>query len=209
LELTSTTDLSSSTTISSTTAPSTRTFTRPRPGNNNDGAHVEQTNWTHVRELVGYLRFDTPRQLAISNEIWALDMVFTNYLPARQKIVFKQRNGSKVTERYDRATTPFARSAARASIDGDARQAMQEAMDAIRPGELFRQIHELTTQLERIALAKATAPVKPRVNRAPNPSLHPEVLPEATTQTSRRITCEATGAGRRHPCCTKRRSPPT
>lgn len=114
-------------------------------------------------------------------------MVFTNYLLARQKIVFKQRNGSKVTERYDRATTPFARSAARASIDKETRQAMQEAMDAIRPGDLFRQIHDLTTQLERMALAKATAPVKPRVNRAFNPSLHPEVLPEATTQTSRRI----------------------
>ena len=36
------------------------TFTRSRPGNKNDGAHVEQKNWTHVRELVGYLRFDTP-----------------------------------------------------------------------------------------------------------------------------------------------------
>ena len=35
------------------------TFTRSRPGNKNDGAHVEQKNWTHVRELVGYLRFDT------------------------------------------------------------------------------------------------------------------------------------------------------
>ena len=35
------------------------TFTRSRPGNKNDGSHVEQKNWTHVRELVGYLRFDT------------------------------------------------------------------------------------------------------------------------------------------------------
>ncbi len=33
------------------------TFTRSRSGNKNDGAHVEQKNWTHVRELVGYLRF--------------------------------------------------------------------------------------------------------------------------------------------------------
>ena len=39
------------------------TFTRSRPGNKNDGAHVEQKNWTHVRELVGYLRFDTEEEL--------------------------------------------------------------------------------------------------------------------------------------------------
>ena len=37
------------------------TFTRSRSGNENDGAHVEQKNWTHVRQLVGYLRFDTSR----------------------------------------------------------------------------------------------------------------------------------------------------
>ena len=49
------------------------TFTRSRPGNKNDGAHVEQKNWTHVRELVGYLRFDTEAELAVLNEIWALD----------------------------------------------------------------------------------------------------------------------------------------
>jgi hypothetical protein len=37
------------------------TFTRSRSGNKNDGAHVEQKSWTHVRELVGYLRFDTEK----------------------------------------------------------------------------------------------------------------------------------------------------
>jgi hypothetical protein len=42
------------------------TFTRSRPGNKNDGAHVEQKNWTHVRELVGYLRFDNLSELALS-----------------------------------------------------------------------------------------------------------------------------------------------
>ena len=34
-------------------------FTRSRSGNKNDGAHVEQKNWTTVRQLVGYLRYDT------------------------------------------------------------------------------------------------------------------------------------------------------
>ena len=59
------------------------TFTRSRPGNKNDGAHVEQKNWARVRELVGYLRYDTPAELAKLNEIWELDRIFTNYLLAR------------------------------------------------------------------------------------------------------------------------------
>ena len=144
------------------------TFTRSRSGNKNDGAHVEQKNWTHVRELVGYLRFDTEKELSVLNEIWALDMVFTNYLLAQQKIVFKQRNGSKVTKRYDRAVTPFERAMARASVVTADRTAMQSVMDAVRPGNLYREIQSLTTQLERMALSKAPAAVKPQVNRAFN-----------------------------------------
>jgi hypothetical protein len=144
------------------------TFTRSRSGNKNDGAHVEQKNWTHVRELVGYLRFDTDKELSVLNDIWALDMGYTNYLLAQQKLVFKQRDGSKVTKRYDRAATPFARTMARQEIAETDRARLQEAMAAIAPGDLYREIAALTQQLENLALAKAPAPVKPKVNQAFN-----------------------------------------
>jgi hypothetical protein len=144
------------------------TFTRSRSGNKNDGSHVEQKNWTHVRELVGYLRFDTDAELSVLNRIWEIDRTYTNYLLAQQKIVFKQRNGSKVTKRYDRAATPFARAMDRATVTGADRRAMQKVMEGVGPGDLFRQIADLTTQLERMALSKAPAPVKPQVNRAFN-----------------------------------------
>lgn len=67
------------------------TFTRSRPGNKNDGAHVEQKNWARVRELVGYYRYDTHAELQLLNEIWKFDGVFTNYYLPQQKLVFKQR----------------------------------------------------------------------------------------------------------------------
>ena len=75
-------------------------FTRSRPGNSNDGAHVEQKNWARVRELVGYYRYDTPAELATLNQIWELDAMFTNYLLPQQKLIFKQRTGAKVIKRY-------------------------------------------------------------------------------------------------------------
>ena len=162
------------------------TFTRSRSGNKNDGAHVEQKNWTHVRELVGYLRFDTDAELEVLNQIWELDRRFTNYLLANQKLVSKQRDGAKVIKRYDRAQTPFERALAAGVLDDEGRRRLTEAMDAVRPGELSRAIAELTTRLERLALRKVPAPVKPRVNRDFNASHHPELLGEATTQPSRR-----------------------
>lgn|GEM_PF-1687980 len=51
------------------------TFTRSRPYNKNDGAHAEQKNWSGVRELVGYLRCDTPAELELLNQIWELDRI--------------------------------------------------------------------------------------------------------------------------------------
>ena len=97
------------------------TFTRSRPGNKNDGAHVEQKNWTHVRELVGYLRFDTAAELAVLNRIWELDRGFTNLLLTQQKLVRRERVGAKVLKRHDAAATPFER-AIRAGVLSPARR---------------------------------------------------------------------------------------
>jgi transposase InsO family protein len=164
------------------------TFTRSRPGNKNDGAHVEQKNWTHVRGLVGYLRFDTATELGLLNEIWELDRTYTNYLLAQQKLVFKQRNGAKVSKRHDRAATPFERALAHKATTVGSCTLMTQTMEAIRPADLYRAIGVLTARLERLSLTKAPAPVKPPVNVAFNNYYpQPEVLPEATIEASRRI----------------------
>jgi hypothetical protein len=162
------------------------TFTRSRPGNKNDGAHVEQKNWTHVRELVGYLRFDTDAELDVLNQIWELDQAFTNTLLPQQKLISKVRNGAKVKKSYDRAKTPLERAIAHPTLSGKDRARLKRTLKSVNPGELSRSIAELTTRLERIALSKAPAPVKPPVNRSFNESRHPEVLREATNQASRR-----------------------
>jgi hypothetical protein len=143
------------------------TFTRSRPYNKNDGAHVEQKNWARVRELVGYHRYDTPTELAKLNEIWALDAAFANYFLPQQKLIHKQRVGAKVIKRYDTATTPHQR----AVTDPDVRKrpiiAMNATFKRLKPATLSRQILALTGELETLTLAKA--PAKPRpVNHAWN-----------------------------------------
>jgi len=43
----------------------------PRPTyKKDDNAHVEQKNWTHVRRLLGYLRYDSPKALLAMNELY-------------------------------------------------------------------------------------------------------------------------------------------
>jgi hypothetical protein len=61
------------------------TFTRGRPGKNNDGAHVEQKNGSIVRGAVGYRRYDTPEQLDQLNRLYAVMHLYVNFfLPVRK-----------------------------------------------------------------------------------------------------------------------------
>lgn len=155
------------------------TFTRGRPGNKNDGSHVEQKNWTHVRSLVGYLRFDTPAELAVLNQIWELDWQFTNLLCAQQKLISRERVGAKVIKRHDGARTPHQRALDAGVLTPTRKASLTRTRNAIKPGQLQRRIDSLATQLERLALAKTTAPARP-VNRSFTKSRRPEVLGEAT-----------------------------
>jgi hypothetical protein len=157
------------------------TFTRSRPGNKNDGAHVEQKNWARVRELVGYYRYDTAAELTKLNQIWELDAVFTNYFLPQQKLIFKQRNGAKVTKRHDTATTPHQR----AIVHDDMRKrpiiTMNAAFKRIKPAALSRQILALTGELEVLAQAKKAPRSKPPVNHAWNDQGWRRKSNEATT----------------------------
>ncbi|WP_353711970.1 hypothetical protein [Arthrobacter sp. K5] len=65
-----------------------------------------QKNWSRVRELVGYLRYDTAAELELLNHIWELDRIFTNYLLPQQKLVSKTRHGARVTKIHDAPATP-------------------------------------------------------------------------------------------------------
>jgi hypothetical protein len=143
------------------------TFTRSRPGNKDDGAHVEQKNWTHVRTLVGYLRFDTPAELEVLNKIWDLDHRFTNLLCTQQKLISRERVGSKVIKRHDKAQTPYQRTSDAGVLSAASQRVLTRTRNQLHPGQLQRQIDALAVQLERLALTK-TSTASPRINRAFN-----------------------------------------
>ena len=98
----------------------------------------------------------------------------------------KHRHGAKVTKRYDRAQTPYARALAHDGVCEASRSTMDTTFAGVRMALVYDQIQSLTAELEHIALTKGLAPIR-RVNRAFNRPSHPEVLDEAMNQASRRI----------------------
>ena len=154
------------------------TFTRARPGNKNDGCHVEQKNWTVVRTVVGYHRYDRAAELLLLNEIWQLQSKMTNYFYPQQKLVSKVRAGAKVSKKHDNATTPFHRAIDHPTMTVDRIVALTRTYSLINPAATQRQIHALTAQLLTLVTSKAAPGAAAPINKRAR-------LREATNQPSR------------------------
>jgi hypothetical protein len=85
------------------------TFTRSRPYQKNDQAHVEQKNWSVVRHTVGYDRLETPEDLALLGSIYSDLRLYINFFQPVLKLVAKKRLDGKAIRTYDQAKTPFRR----------------------------------------------------------------------------------------------------
>ena len=85
-------------------------FTRGRPYKKDDNAHIEQKNWTHVRKLFGWERYDTKEVLEAMNDLYCNELrLMMNLFQPSVKLRSKERVGSRLRRRYDKAKTPLDR----------------------------------------------------------------------------------------------------
>lgn len=110
-------------------------FTRSRPYHKNDNGHVEQKNWTRVRQTP---RLRSTRRPAVARRDHALyrdiGEPFHNYFCASAKLLSKDRHGAKIKRRHDRPMTPCDRLLA--SPDVSARDREKAAPKPCRPQPL-------------------------------------------------------------------------
>jgi hypothetical protein len=145
------------------------TFTRSRPGNSNDGAHVEQKNWAVVRTVVGYHRYDTAAELLLLNKIWKLQSNITNFFLPQQKLISKVRDGAKITKKYDVPTTPHRRAERHVAVSTEDKTIMNDTLSELNPAAIQRQIQALTAELLTLTTSKAAARARPVVAGSPAP----------------------------------------
>lgn len=85
-------------------------FTRSRAYRKDDNAHVEQKNWTHVRQWLGYDRLDEPHVVQLLNELYRHEWrLFHNFFCPSVKLLSKQQIGSKTIKHHDSPKTPYQR----------------------------------------------------------------------------------------------------
>lgn len=85
------------------------TFTRSRPYQKNDQAHVEQKNWSIVRRTIGYDRLETLDELALLRRIYQDARLYTNFFQPVLKLIGKVQVDGKLRKQHDTASTPFRR----------------------------------------------------------------------------------------------------
>ena len=131
-------------------------FTRSRPYRKNDNAFVEQKNWTHVRQLLGYDRFDNKEIVPLINDLYKNEWsLFTNFFCPTLKLKEKVKVNSKYIKKYEPAQTPYQRLAASGDITEEAKEKLKTVYNSLNPFTLKRKIeNKLKTIFQFVRLPK-------------------------------------------------------
>lgn len=109
-------------------------FTRSRPYHKDDNAHVEQKNWTHVRQWLGYERLDNPTAVPLLNALYTHEWrLFPNFFCPSMKLLSKQRIGSKTIKHHDDPKTPYQRLMESSYISRSAKQHLTQQFKSLNP----------------------------------------------------------------------------
>ena len=109
-------------------------MTRSRPYKKDDNAHVEQKNWTHVRQCFGYERHDNPELVEPMNALVKGPYgQLLNYFHASLKLDHKERQGGKVRRIYGAAQTPMVRVLASAEVSADTKERLRQHKATLNP----------------------------------------------------------------------------
>jgi transposase InsO family protein len=134
-------------------------FTRSRPYKKDDNAHIEQKNWTHVRKLLGWDRYDSPEALEALNDLYRNELrLMMNLYQPTVKLETKERVGSRLRRHYSPAQTPLDRLLTHTEVDLQQAERLRQLREALDPFELSKTIER---KLQRI-YQLANSPLSPK-----------------------------------------------
>jgi hypothetical protein len=109
-------------------------FTRSRAYHKDDNAHVEQKNWTHVRQWLGYQRLDHPKIVPLLNNLYRQEWrLFHNFFCPSMKLLSKERIGSKTLKHHDPPKTPYQRIIESPHIPPNVKQNLSKQLEKLNP----------------------------------------------------------------------------
>ena len=133
---------------------------RGRPYKKNDQCHVEQKNWTHVRQIMGYGRIGKAEAVVLMNDIYFICGKLQNFFVPQLKLKAKVRIGSKWKKEYDDPKTPYERVMSESGIPMETKHKLRKEFESLNPfqlqEELQRKMDHLFKFLEKQTIRKAS-----------------------------------------------------
>jgi hypothetical protein len=126
-------------------------FTRSRAYRKNDNAHVEQKNWTKVRLLLGYARYDQPELVELVHDLYRNSWrLLQNFFQPIMKLKKKERHGSRVKKTYDRPQTPAQRLLGWKDLAPEKRVWIEHLQRTLDPIALSEAVTRILQQIRRL-----------------------------------------------------------
>jgi len=132
--------------------------------------------------MVGYLRYDTPAELAVLRELYSHLRLYVNFFQPQMHLVSKTRRGAKVTKRFDTAKTPYQRVLASPHVSEETKAELTRTYRELNPAELKRRITACQDRL--IELAKRKPKNRKEVGVPPDHPLRKPFSPRERSRTS-------------------------
>jgi len=132
-------------------------FTRSRAYHSNDNSHVEQKNWTHVRQWLGYDRFDNPKIVGLLNDLYKSEWrLYHNFFIPSVKLLEKKRVASKTIKRFDNPKTPYQRLLETDSkhISAETKALLAKQYEELNPFELRAAIEKKIDKILKLSTKK-------------------------------------------------------
>jgi len=131
-------------------------FTRSRPYKKDDNAHIEQKNWTHVRKLMGWDRYDSIPALDLMNDLYGHELrLYMNLFQPSVKLIKVVRQGSRIRRIYDQPQTPLDRLAKlqgnSATIDRQKVESYQALRSRVDPFHLAQIVQKKLASIWELA----------------------------------------------------------
>lgn len=125
--------------------------TRGRPYKKNDNAHVEQKNFTHVRNVFGYERIEGIKLMNLMNEIYIECWnPLKNYYSPCLKLKKKERIGSKIKKIYDKPKTPYQRLLESGQLTMKQEEVLKDRKSKLNPFTLQKKLNEKLKEFYKI-----------------------------------------------------------
>ena len=145
-------------------------YTRSREYQKNDNAHIEGKNWTHIRQYLGYQRFEHKHMTAMMNDLYTSEWkLLLNFFLPSMKLQRKERISSKAIKHHDRPQTPLERLLASPEIASKVKRQLQMQFATLNPFLLQRRVSKRIKKILRLA----TPLLSSDQAEVPNNSYHP------------------------------------